>query len=376
MESSFANNLEQRLQEIYPFFQEELVSSKSLVALRRIAVQLPFALSSRCGFETRLSIEQAVVDFLVCVTAENGERDALTSMKPIPYEHQAVQHPSWQRMRKLSCEWSQQESPTHIGISNIWLEFDVAQTSEDLAAPNIFFGLADTLTANADERTTQQEANRDLAIADTALEQLSPGWLNHKARPSVIQCFRSLPQGAKVFQVGCMLARETTGVRLCVRHLLFDQVGVYLARLGWSGNLRAFDSEIQEIGKYVDSLKFSLDVGEHIGPRIGIECSLQRQPQREPRWSSFLDYLVDRGLCCRAKADALLRWSGETEGAPVSDASTQDTELLFQQNVRALSHVKLSFEGDTVSDNTKAYFGVWIRQCRRSVRDWLQQTYR
>jgi hypothetical protein len=60
----------------------------------------------------------------------------------------------------------------------------------------------------------------------------------------------------------------------------------------------------------VERIDLDLDVGEKIAPKIGLECSLSKQPKFEPRWSNFLDYLVSNNLCIPEKKEALLSYPG------------------------------------------------------------------
>lgn len=60
----------------------------------------------------------------------------------------------------------------------------------------------------------------------------------------------------------------------------------------------------------VERIHLSLDVGEEVLPRIGIEGSLPRLPGREPRWGELFERLVSRGLCPPGKRDAALAWQG------------------------------------------------------------------
>jgi hypothetical protein len=114
----------------------------------------------------------------------------------------------------------------------------------------------------------------------------------------------------------------------------------------------------------VDGVTLCLDVGDAVGPRLGLECHLREQPAAEPRWERFLDDLVERGWCTPAKRAALLAWPGVTLPGEISDpwpahlvheSLRQPADHLTSLD-RRLNHVKLTYSPAQAIE-AKAYFG-------------------
>jgi hypothetical protein len=100
-------------------------------------------------------------------------------------------------------------------------------------------------------------------------------------------------------------------------------------------------------------VSLNIDVGETIGPKIGLECFFDgnRQPKREPRWGTFLDSLVRSGLCRAGKREALLKYPGYVDEKATDvtwpAALRRASRLLGGRSlstfVRSLHHVKIVY---------------------------------
>src|SRR5438105_932352 len=149
-----------------------------------------------------------------------------------------------------------------------------------------------------------------------------------------------------------MLARQVDALRVNVKGLAASGIPPYLESMGWRRATRRLKALLADLNALVDQLTLCVDVGTAILPRIGLECFLAGQPQHNPRWQDWFDYLVARGWCTPAKREALLRWPGIT--TPFNATESWPSDLLieslsrdaedFRVFNRRIMHVKIAYE--------------------------------
>jgi hypothetical protein len=200
-------------------------------------------------------------------------------------------------------------------------------------------------------------------IAAKALDLLlgESGWCEW--RDNLYRCFAACPNGVFVSHIGVMLSRKAPALRVNVKRLLPDSLVPYLQQIGWEGETAEVGALMRQLLAFADRITVCLDVGKRIYPQIGLECILLKQPQSEPRWTAFVNYLVEGGLCAPAKGEALLNWPGQTN--PASAPAPWPGELIvasllqpqngFSVFERRLSHIKI----------------VWQPQCRLEAKAYL-----
>lgn len=145
-------------------------------------------------------------------------------------------------------------------------------------------------------------------LIDSLFPALHGKPLSAGQRQLVRHCHEAIPAPAYLLYAFSLLARGRDAVRLEIFGL--DPAGIvcYLESVApetvpWvEGETALFEG--------VERIHLSLDLGEEILPRIGIEGSFARLPRREPRWSELFERLVGRGLCDPGKRDAALAWAG------------------------------------------------------------------
>ncbi len=197
------------------------------------------------------------------------------------------------RIRSFLSRWAGADaslSPVH----SIWLEFDLDREEEGLPAPLV---CAKLFPDAAPERLTGS------LFPALQGKPLIPG-----QRELVERCHRAIPAPAYLLYAFSLLARGSNAVRLEIFGL--DPAGIvsYLETVApeavpWvAGEAALFEG--------VERIHLSLDLGEEVLPRIGIEGSFARLPGREPRWRELFERLVSRGLCDPGKRDAMLAWAG------------------------------------------------------------------
>lgn len=180
-------------------------------------------------------------------------------------------------------------SPVH----SIWLEFDLDQEPAGLPVPLVCAKLL-------------PDADPDW-LTGTLFPFLQGRPLSEAQRCLVRSCHDAIPSPGYLLYAFSLPSR---GGALRLEIFGLDPAGIldYLKRVApesvpWAeGPARLFEG--------VERIHLSLDLGEEIRPRIGIEGSFSSLPRREPRWSELFDRLVSHGICDPEKRDAALAWQG------------------------------------------------------------------
>jgi hypothetical protein len=328
-----------------------LISPSAFSAISSVARVLPSPLAyNTFGFECRLGEELPRADFLVLATAACG-RDSLAGLHPtstLPTSLMA--DPVWRRVRDFSAYWAEPSSPLFHAVDNIWLEFDIDGPVPDLPIPSVFFGLMTNVQTDA---THESSVDKYRATVETAIRLLSGSESQPRMLETLSRCFRALSSDEPVFQVGLMLSRGASAVRLCIRLRSVERIVEYLAEVGWPGDEAGLRNVLDPLARSVDRVLLDIDVGETVGAKIGLECYFDgnRQPGREPRWDALLNSLVLQGLCTADKREALLAYSGyvaqNAPGVPWPGALVRTSQLLGGRSlstfVRSLHHVKIVY---------------------------------
>ena len=281
------------LKAIAPHLHPELVSPKALSHIQTVAQVLPpcpFA-----GFECRLDAKSSRVDFLVKLPKQTANLGA-----------RFQQFPAWQTLGEFYQEWTATTSYLHRSIKNLGLEFDLVGQSTQVPIPCILLDL---------DRETVSEARGLIDLCNNLGSRLPNYPVTPKFQSQLRQCVNSLPDGAKITNLGVMLPRPVEAIRVVVRGIPPQQFSEYLRKIGWSELTNTLSSIVSSLSEFVESLVLSFDVGEIVYPQLGLECHLPQQPQPDRRWAVFLDHLVAKGLCTPEKKEALLAWPGLSQKA-------------------------------------------------------------
>ncbi len=180
---------------------------------------------------------------------------------------------------------------------------------------------------------------------------VDPDWLTGFLLPALHG--RPLPPGQRDLLHSCLGALPAPGYPLYVFSLYprrSDAVRLEIFGLDPPGMLEFLDriapwslpwtAATMALFQGVDRLHLSFDLTTEILPRIGIEGSYARQPEREPRWGETFERLVEAGLCDPGKRDAALAWSGYDtfQTAPEAWPAAAGRRGFC---VRSLSHLKV-----------------------------------
>jgi hypothetical protein len=144
------------------------------------------------------------------------------------------------------------------------------------------------------------------------IETLFPAMHGKPLTPSqerlIRLCHESLPPSAYLLYAFSLLSRGADKLRLEIFGLNPSSILAYLERVAptavsWMKGPAALFQGVERV-------HLSLDVGDEILPRIGIEGSFSRLPNWEPGWKKLFDRLVDRSLCRPEERNAALAWQG------------------------------------------------------------------
>lgn len=303
-----------------PKLTEPLFAPETVPRLRRLAAALPGECQGT--LEVRLAPGAAQVDL------------SLRLLSAAQACGVAARFPSV--VGRFLTLWSAPEGPL-ASVRSVWLEFDL---DEDERPDPI---VCAKLPAGIDSGW----------LLRTLLPALQGGPLPGDQRDLILACLDALPDSAHLLYVFSLRARGSDAVRLEIFGMESRQILDYLRRVA-PRTVRAAQ-EITPCFEGVERLHLSLDVGEEIRPRIGIEGSFPRQPCRESRWEELFHRLESRGLCSAGKRDAALAWPGYdsfwTAPAPWPVAAMGSRGFC----VRGLSHLKAVCRQDREPE-AKAYF--------------------
>lgn len=234
-----------------------------------------------------------------------------------------AQRPLPSQARSFLTRWAGADaflSPVH----SIWLEFDLDREPEDLPAPLV----CAKLFPDADPAW----------LTDTLFPALQGKPLASGQRQLVRRCHETIPEPAYLLYAFSLLARGSDAVRLEILGL--DPAGILSYLREAAPGALPWVEDAAGLFEGVERIHLSLDLGEEVLPRIGIEGSFSRLPAREPRWGELFERLVSRGLCDPAKRDAALAWQGSESFWTAPSAWPVEAAGAGGFCFRKLSHVK------------------------------------
>lgn len=292
-------------------------------------------------FESHLADPRPEMDFLLSATPEQ--------LLQLPAS-QAGQE--WRAVKTLCQSWPAlaQSHPLKQNVYWIWLEFDTS-VNQVKEAPNIYFleGFAryDRETVQWDEMTAVLQNLLSSQPSSNMVEQFKT-------------IFQALPPKARLFSLGNMSGRALTAVRVSLANIPPARLAQYLAAIGWPGDITQIKTIITRYEPLFDFLALDLDVGDAIGPKIGLEFYLQSR--HDPAaWAPLFESLISEGLCLPEKREQLMAWTGFSNAYTDADIWPKQLQIPEEEGhylfIRRFNHVKLSFHtGEPVK--AKAYIAL------------------
>jgi hypothetical protein len=349
-------NATQYLSAVESNISTDLISAQNYREMKELASCFQGSITSFFGFETRMNNRTANSDFLFAVSSKKGERELLNNLFTSGKLPQSfLSEKEWKNIEKFVTTWVDPDSTLYDNVLGVWFEFDLINDSTQVPVPCIFLH---TIPLQVDNTKEMQCCTW---LTQSALPLLIGRSLSPTIESQVLKAIRQLPKGASVFQVGVMLSRSITGVRLVFNKIEEKDILPYLKKLGWSDTKEGLSSLIEELQNQGMHIVLHVTIGENgIEPKIGLECSFYPfRYHNETKWPEFFEYLIQKGWCLPEKKNALLGFSGikqedpQEKLLPISSMRLSNTPAL----VRYISHVKLVITPDHPIE-AKVYSGV------------------
>lgn len=332
------DSLQEYLNVVKPYLSDALLSPQVLTRVEKVAKLIPQLSPTKIFpalLECRLEAGQSQVD--LSVGLQPVKIPAITSLSSYPF---------WQQLHQFSEDWTTPGSLPCETIKDIWLEFDLDGQNDIPAVACWFF----TLEADAFKDKSAEARSKLLKIV--SLLQNCP--VDERRAALLHHCLDVFPERVGIVEIGAMLTRTGAPIRLDVLGLSPETIPSFLAQIQGKEIDANFSEIVTTFGNLTDSIVLCFDIGKKIGSRIGLECFLDNQPKKEPRWIELLDLLVTMGCCTSEKRDALLSWPGLLQQKSAFDAWPSDLKNLRKwmgrDNIsvfwRTINHVKLVYQPD------------------------------
>lgn len=240
--------------------------------------------------------------------------------------------PVWRRIMAFIDQWYADEVLCNSLTEGLWFEFDMSGPPPVLPIPSIFFGFRnnsvdDAITAVMNGLTALnfELLSRQRALLITYLQTIG-FWGSH-------------------FQVGLMLARPASPLRLCAFKAKLPEVLTGLKDLGITAleDYPDFRKDFFHLAPRFSAV--DLDIGDVFGATVGIELNFTsgttiREQREDQRGRIFLEWLVHKGWCLPDKSQAILNWIGGAKHHPDPEDFWSPRKTIF----RTISHIKLDFQ--------------------------------
>lgn len=331
---------------IKPYLPNSIVNQDSLLLLEKVTKQLPIV--PIFLLESRLSDSCDRIDLSLGIKP-----------KKISQEEILINSPFWQKLLFFSEIWTISGTIANKMVEDIWLEIDLDSDINNLLIPCFF------ITFNS-----QEFRNIDIDEKLLIIQKISSFFIENyrinKNKVNVLKhCLKKLPDSSSMVQIGIMLSRGKDKIRVNIENLKGLEIWEYLGKIT---NIEP-DQKLKEIISIFTPLSdriiltFDLE-NENIGSRIGLECFLNKQPQKEVRWDQFLKILVEMNCCTPEKKEDLLNWSGLIQKKDILTSYPQnlkEIEPWMEKEIisvffRTINHLKLIYQPNLPLE-AKAYLG-------------------
>lgn len=298
---------------------------------------------SGIGFEARLAGDAPAVDLCMRVIPADGSAAILGGWhRSHALSPPLADDPIWQRLARLSrLLWAADDNLLRPFVNRLGIELDQADLDGRCPRPSIaFFDLPDT--------TGAQTAGLVRTMTDIVLPLALERALGDGQRRMIAAAIGAASPFARLRHVGASLQRPDPAIRL-VLAMPLDRIGACLAALGFGDRAEAIGAGAATIGGDLVDVALQVDVGERLGPRVGIEFYARKAAD----WAGLLKRMVAHGLCSPARAIALAGWQrapaklqGGADAGYESCLPDDPARLTEGLPVRVINHAKVSFTAD------------------------------
>lgn len=347
---------------VTPHTSEKLISRSASKNIAKVIDSFPSQAIATFGYECRLSEYSATADFLLCLKRKQWGPQALIPesklcLLPSNWTESAI----WRRICTFATAWADKKTALSQSVDNVWLEFDIESVEHGPKEPSIFFGPVSSSYRNF---------NTFIPIISNVIRRLNERNISSELTSGISRIFALLCGEERIFQIGLMLSRGSSGLRLCVCKLTARRLIDILEKLKWQGNLQELEKHLSEISTFISYLALDLDIDDsgRLSQKIGIECYL-KSGEDEKSLEGFFKILRAKGLSLPQKERAVQEFLGGVSNMSHKDwpqhlviGFALSNKRQISSYIRSLNHVKLVFENGLFSA-AKAYLKVehhWI----------------
>lgn len=299
-------------------------------ACRQIFSGLATAFSGFESQETIQEIELSAAGRQADYSFRLDRRDRETALAFLQQSPLLRSRPAWQAVTGLCALWCNNRTDFSSRVNNIWLEMDYETCRQGLPEPCVFFDIS------------QLRPQEERGWLDPALATLLGAEHGAALRPRLDFCIDALAgRNRQLFQLGVMLGRQATAIRLFTSDMTREGLLGYLAEVNWPGNLPELTAQLEALEPFARKFILDFDVmPEGISEKIGVNFGLRRSG--DAAVDDFLAFAAARQLCRE----------GKREGVRDRLAAAPDpVELIFSD----ISHFKLVISQAGQPKKLKAY---------------------
>jgi hypothetical protein len=347
---------------VTPHTPEQLISKGAFQNIAKVIETFPNQAIATFGYECRLSEHSATADFLLCLKRKQwGPQALVPESKQCLLPSNWAESDIWKRISTFATVWADEKSTLSKSVDNVWLEFDIESVEQGPKEPSIFFGPVSSSYRNLDTF---------IPIVSNVIQRLTERNISSELTASISRIFALLCGDERIFQIGLMLSRGSSGLRLCVCKLTARRLLEILEKINWQGNLQELEKHVAEISTFTSYLALDLDIDDsgRLSQKIGIECYL-KSGEDERNLEGFFTILRAKGLSLPQKERAVKKFLGGISNMSHKDwpqhlviGFALSNKSQISGYIRSLNHVKLVFENGSFSA-AKAYLKVehhWI----------------
>lgn len=276
-----------------PLVTTGLISEEAFAVLKESASLFPLSLTPFFCFEIALQEEENTADFLFCVPDPSVLSEAFTTN--IFLRQLFNTNPCYKRLHQLAEMWRGGE-PALTSIQNVWLEFDYVDMKQGVSNPAFFYAPA-----------RHMNALRKVYVTNVVFETIAWQPLSKKMAKTLLHILSAIPRPSWISQIGKMLSRQTTSLRLFIQDIAKDDIRELLKVAGYKyTDDERFESLLRLCYQFVDQVDVDIDIEESgvVGPIVGLECSFNHIDTA----LDFLRRLCGRGICKKHKRDSVFNF--------------------------------------------------------------------
>ncbi len=324
-----------------------LLGEECIGHLAQLCSLFPYDIAQDFGFESRLGTRETDCDFFLLIKKGSAGALMLAGKSRVSnLSIQLLEDPFWQRVVRLYMAWTEEEHIISQSVEVFWLEFDYHDYGYN-PTPNIFFRIAES---NREDRKVQWELRRRVLneIYMILFDIPFPDALSDNLKV----CINALPEKAGLYQIGFMIPRKTEAIRLVLVRIGLDEIGNYLKKIDWPGEMETVKNLIGKYSTKFDYFVYNINIGKTILPYLSIEMYFQNmyQPQFGPKWGEVMDFLESEQLLTAQKRATLIHFCGKKTS----------NSIFPVRYINGINHFKIVYKTGSPIE-CKGYFGTMIR---------------